>query len=63
VVSQTTHAGAATSTVDDTTDGAPQGTDCTTPVPGSCSLRDAIATAATGGPHTISRAAGVTYQR
>jgi len=63
VVSQAAPAGAATFTVDTTTDGAPQSSDCTTPVAGSCSLRDAIAAAsASAGPHTISLATGVTYQ-
>jgi len=63
VVSQAAPAGAATFTVDDTADGAPVSADCTTPVAGSCSLRDAIAAAsATAGPHTISLATGVTYQ-
>ena len=63
VVAQAQPAGAATFTVDTTADGAPQSTDCTTPVAGSCSLRDAVAAAsASAGPHTISLAAGATYQ-
>lgn len=59
-----------TFTVDTLADGAANATDCTTPVPGSCSLRDALAAAGsgetvvfdpslfTGGPQTITLDAG-----
>lgn len=47
-----------TYTVDTLADGAANAADCTTPVPGSCSLRDAIAAVTTG--DTVVFASGVT---
>jgi hypothetical protein len=61
VLATASPAGALTLTVDDTADGPPVASDCTTPVPGSCSVRDAMAAAAAAGTHTIVLAAGVTY--
>ncbi|MBU6317928.1 MAG: right-handed parallel beta-helix repeat-containing protein, partial [Acidobacteria bacterium] len=50
-------AAVATYTVDDASDGAANASDCTTPVAGSCSLRDAAAAAVDG--DTITFAAGI----
>lgn len=52
---------AATYTVDDTTDAAANASDCTTPVPGACSFRDAVAAATSASGDVIVLHAGTTY--